>query len=198
MRYWLEVRGSRAGAVTVVTLLVLLVVVGDLAIPMLSLAAFAEYALPVSLVAPVVLAIFVTWSLARGDERLEGVAVMPVAGVDAVLVLGITGSFACVAVVFDIATITHLGVEAARNAIGLVGLALMLRWLVGSDVAGVLPVAYVVIVAFFGGETPRTAEWWAWLVRPAGSTTALVQAAALFAAGLIVTSLGRREPPALR
>ncbi len=198
MTFWLRVRRMRTGVAVVAIVVLLLVAVGDLAVPMLSLAVLAEVALPVSLVAPVALAIVVTWSLARGDERLEGVAVRPVAAFDAALALALTGGFACLTIVLDLGGFMDLGVESARNAFGLTGLALITRWLTGSGVAGVVPVAYVIVVGFFGGQTVRSAEWWAWLIRPAGSGSAVAQAITLFMIGLALTWLGRREPAALR
>ena len=75
----------------IAAVLVVLVIVGDLSIPMFSLDSMADFALPVSLVAPVAVAIFVPWSLGRGDERLEGVAARPVNGFDAALSLLLIG-----------------------------------------------------------------------------------------------------------
>jgi len=196
--YWLDVRRAHIGAVTIAALLMLLIAVGDVAVPMLSLTAMADYALPVSLVSPIALALVLAWALARGDERLEGVAVRPLGTADAGLALAMAGAFGSLGLILDALGVAALGVEAARSAIGLVGLMLVGRWVGGSGVAGVVPVGYVLLVGFFGGETPRTAEWWAWLVRPPGSTSAAVQAVGLFVAGPVMTSVGRREPPALR
>lgn len=198
MDQWLAVRGALAGTMTVSGLLVVLVLAGDLAVPMLSMTVMAEFAMPVSLVAPVALALVLTWALSRGDERLEGISVRPLATYDAVMALCLVGFFACVAIILDVMRFTDLGLEAARNACGLVGIALLVRWFRGSVVAGIVPVVYVILVGFFGGETMRTAEWWAWLVSPADSTTAASQAGGMFVLGLILTSIGRRQRPALR
>lgn len=195
---WPRVRGLRAGVAVVAAVLVVLAIVGDLAVPMFSLGSMADLALPVSLVAPVAIAIFLPWSLGRGDERLEGVAVRPVDLLDAALALLMVAGFAAAAAAMEAVGLTPLGIEAGRNGLGLAGMALAARWLSSGEVAGLVPVAYVIAVGFFGGDTPRTAEWWAWLVRPGGSAGAALQPLALLGLGLLLTARGRRRRPALR
>lgn len=195
---WLRVRRLGGSIAVTVAVLAILGVVGDLSVPMFSLGSLADLALPVSMVAPVAIAIVVPWSLGRGDERLEGVAVRPVDHLDAALVLLLVVGFGATAAATEAVGLTTLGIEAGRNGLGLVGMALAARWLVGGEAAGLAPVAYVVLVGFFGGDSPRTAEWWAWLVRPAGSASAATQSIALLGLGLLLTARGRRRRPALR
>jgi len=198
MTGWLLVRNVRRIVVVVIVLIVILLVIGDMTVPIVSLAVLAEIALPVSLVVPVVLPVMLAWSLGRGDERLEGIAVRPIRVIDTSLVGIVVGVFALAAGVLELLRLSEFGLEAARNAAGMTGLMLVGRWLLGSELASILPVGYVVVVGFFAGETMARAAWWAWLVRPGTDAFAFSLALTLLGIGCMLSVAGRREAPALR
>lgn len=90
-------------------------------------------------------------------------------------------------------SVLHDGLDAIRNAFGLVGLALIGRWVIGSDGAALLPVGYVVMTAFFGGSSRDGGPLWAWMVRPGVDAAAFSIAVGLFAVGCIVVLIGARR-----
>ena len=97
---------------------------GALPFPVPSVAAFMRAAWPVALLVPLALAIVLPWALATWDPRVESMATRPIALLDAAFVLTVTTmvAWACV----QVATwgTRSSGIDAARNALGFVGLAL--------------------------------------------------------------------------
>lgn len=189
MSLWLAVR--RAGWCVVTTLGVVAVVaaIGGVVVPVPALGSFEDAAWPVSLVAPVAIAIVLAWALSSGEPRFEGIAVRPVVAMDLTFVVSLTGTTALAVLAVGMAGWTDLGAEVARNTFGYVGLMLIGRWLVGGEAAAAVPVAYIVLAAFFGGSSPPTAAWWAWLVRPANDPLSWTLTLGLFAAGVVLLVL---------
>ncbi len=79
------------------------------------------------------------------------------------------------------------GLAPARDVAGLVGLALLLRCLVGAAAASAIVSAYFVAAALLGAGPDGSAAWWAWPVADLGPVDAAT-AFALLAAGLAVTA----------
>lgn len=172
---------------------ILLVVLGGVAIPIPSLVELSGAAWPLPLVAPVVIAIVLGWALSMGDERFERVSARPLGWLDVAYVTGVTASFMATMLAVELTGLTDLGRDAARNAMGFVGMMLVGRALLPGDSGAVMPVVYIVLAAFFGGATRESAEPWAWLVRPIGDAHASILAAGLFTVGCALLARGVRR-----
>lgn len=191
MRLWSKVRRGRICVIVVAVALGLLVMLGDLTVSMPALTAFRGVTLPISLLAPLSLPISLAWGLANGDPAAESVASRLLAWYDTALAVGMAAAFAAAAVGLQRVGLTELGVAAARNVFGYVGMMLMGRWLFGRESAAVLPVGFVVVAAAFAGDTIEDAAWWAWFVRPVQDPASWNQAVAWFGLGVVASLRGR-------
>lgn len=195
MIWWLAIRRVRASLVAVGLLAGIVVVVGELAITMPALGSLQGLAIPVSLLSPLIISTSVSHGLARGDEVVEAAAVRPVHRLDivyavstALLVLGVMGGL-------QVAGWSALGLAAGRNAVGFIGLALIGRRIVGRDAAAVVPAAAAVLIAFFGGDTIGTPEWWAWIATPTSDIRSWLVAGGLLAVGAVAVGLASAQRP---
>ena len=114
------------------------------------------------------------------------------------LLLGALLGFAVLATLAATAAVgqPQLGVVAARNLVGSLGLALSLRRFLG-DAAWLCPSLLALVELLFGASVDGRPAAWAWTLHPATSASALATAAVLTALGLLVwgPTLGR-EPGA--
>jgi hypothetical protein len=190
MSLWLAVRRVAWCVITALVVTAIIVAIGGVAVPVPSLGAFEDAAWPISLIAPVAIAIVLAWSLGAGEPRLEAIAARPVAEMDLALVVFLAGGMALLALAAGFLGWIDLAGEAARNTFGYVGLMLVGRWLLGGEVSAVIPVGYIVLAAFFGGPTASSSAWWAWLVKPADDSLSWTLALGLFAAGSALNLVG--------
>jgi hypothetical protein len=195
---WLAVRRVAWCVVTALVVTVIIVAIGGVAVPVPALGAFEDAAWPISLIAPVAIAIVLAWSLGAGEPRFEGMAVRPVTWMDLGFVICLAGGMALLALAAGTLGWIDLAGETARNTFGYVGLMLVGRWLIGGDASAVIPVGYIVLAAFFGGPTASSSAWWAWLVKPADDPLSWTLVLGLFAAGSVLLLVGWRPMPSGR
>jgi hypothetical protein len=148
--------------------------------------------LPVAAVAPLAIPVALSWALTSSDPLVESVAARKLGLLDTGFVVSLTA----LAIVGVIATAIVGRPEivglAARDIVGYVGLMLLGRAVLRRDAAAVVPVAYLIVTAFFAGAADADAPWWAWAIRPADDPTTWVIASLLFATGCLVLTLDRR------
>ncbi|MER7396922.1 hypothetical protein ABT381_15585 [Streptomyces sp. NPDC000151] len=135
------------------------------------------------------------YGIERGDTMAEEVAVRPARPRTLVLclsyVLVITVLAALVHAVFDRPDVLSM----ARNSIGFLGVALILRALVGPGIAAIAIAALPLFCAAAGRRPGGTAQPWAWPIHPAASALALAEAGILLLVGCLLL-LWRRRPVA--
>jgi hypothetical protein len=83
----------------------------------------------------------------------------------------------------------------ARNLVGLIGVALVVRRRVGGTGASVMVAAYLVTAALFGARPDGQGAWWAWTVVTGVHVADACIALGCFAAGIIATAHGTAERP---
>ncbi|GAA3164332.1 MULTISPECIES: hypothetical protein [Streptomyces] len=133
------------------------------------------------------------WGIERGDTVAEEVAVRPARPRTLAL---------CLSYSVVLATLT-LSVHAlldrpdvlsmARNSIGSLGAALVLRALAGPGIAAIAVAALPLLCAAAGRRPGGSAQPWAWPIHPADSALALAEAGFLLVAGCLLL-LWRRRP----
>lgn len=153
--------------------------------------------MPLALFVPVVIALALVYGLSAGDPWIETTAARPLPVIDAmyavVIALVALAVYCAVWSTFGSAwSIYPLG--AGRNALGYVGLALLGRILLGSRLAGLLPVAVVIGVALIGFHADGSPRWWAWPVADARDEFSWLAALLILAVGAAVTASGLSRP----
>ncbi|POX37711.1 hypothetical protein C3486_26840 [Streptomyces sp. Ru73] len=135
------------------------------------------------------------WGIERGDAMAEEVAVRPARPRTLALCL------AYVVVLAALATVVHAlfdrpdVLSMARNSIGSLGAALILRALVGPGIAAIAIAALPLLCAAAGRRPGGSAQPWAWPIHPAHSALALAEAGFLLLVGCLLL-LWRRRPAA--
>jgi|BarGraNGADG00212_1021973.scaffolds.fasta_scaffold47680_2 hypothetical protein len=190
MNWWLAIRRVRASTIAVALLAAILVAVGGLAVTVPALFAVQGLALPVGLLAPLIVSTSVSHGLARGDETTEAVAVRPIILLDigyAVVAAGVTLG---VGAALHWTGWSNLGIEAGRNGIGFIGLALIGRRTLGRNAGAVVPAVVALLLAFFGGDASGRPQWWAWIVTPPDDPRSWAFAVGFLVVGVCL-SMGR-------
>lgn len=161
MSIWLRTRHISAVLFSAGAVALLLVTLGDLTMALPGFGALSGLRIPVALLAPTVAVEVLGWGLGGGDASIEASAARPIERLDLLLVAVVTiiAALACAAVQY--LGLNHLGYAAARNAVGLSGMMLAGRP-VSSRVGPVIPVAFLVVVAAFGGDGSGNPQWWSW------------------------------------
>jgi len=191
---WLRVRRAPACAATILAVAVALIPTRTLFLPLPALLTGFGLNVPFSLLLPIAVAIVVAWGLTTGDPLAEAVSSRPLRLWDtAYAVTAATLALGACAVAWALSE-TNLALGAGRNAVGYVGLALIGRRLLGSQAAAMLPAAFVVGSALFGGGAGGP-DWWAWPLVDADQLPSWVVAVALLALGAVVAML-RTDPTA--
>jgi hypothetical protein len=187
---WLRVRQTPAVAVVVFLVAASLVPSGTRILPLPGVGNAAGLGIPLALFAPVVIAIAVIAGLSAGEARLEAVAARPLPVFDAMygvaVALGALGSSVLVWITVGSAWNLY-ALEAGRNAIGYIGLALIGRVLFGPRVAGLVPVAAAIGAALLGSHPDGSARWWAWPIADARDELSWVFAFLLLVLGVAAT-----------
>jgi hypothetical protein len=189
---WLRARQTPAVALVVLLVAASLVPAGTRILPLPGLGNVAGLGIPLALFAPVVIAIAVIAGLAAGEARLEAVAARPLPVLDAIY----GASVAVVAL--GLCTLVWIAVgnawtiyplEAGRNALGYVGLALLGRVFLGPRAAGLVSVAAAVGAALLGSHADGSARWWAWPIADARDELSWILAFLSLALGVVATAL---------
>lgn len=190
MNWWLAIRRVRASVIAVGLLAAVLVSVGGLAVTMPALFAVQGLALPVGLLAPLIVSTSVSHGLARGDEATEAVAVRPVLLLDIGYAVVAAGATLGAGAGLQLSGWSNLGTAAGRNGIGFIGLALIGRRFLGRDTGAVVPAVVALLLAFFGGDASGTPQWWAWIVTPPDDPRSWAFAVGFLVVGVCL-SMGR-------
>ncbi len=85
-----------------------------------------------------------------------------------------------------------LALAAGRNALGYVGLALIGRWLLGSQAGALLPTGLTFIVSWVGYGAGRHPHWWAWQLHTTADLISWVVALWLLTTGAAVSLVRAR------
>ena len=182
MTWWLRTRRVPLLAAVVLAEMALVALVGGERIPVPSLAAAAT----VPIVAAVFLPLLVNSALQFGfegrDWRAERSALRRVALFDVGLALALALALGAGGVLAH-SLGAELALEGARNAVGYVGLGLLVAAAAGARAGSVAPAAYVVLVAAFGSGRTLATRPWNWPVHDADSVTAAGIALALLVGG---------------
>lgn len=189
MRLWLRVRRVKAGALTIIGVVVTLLLVGDQILPLPNLLGRPQVAVRLALLLPLAVGIVVAWGLSSGDLLLEVVASRPLHLLDMsyAVVSALLTLMACVIVWWG--TGTELALAAGRNALGYVGLTLIGRRVLGAHAAAVLPTSFVIAAALFGASAGRYGRWWAWPIASVGDPIAWISAVGVLMLGAVIASV---------
>lgn len=194
MRPFLKVRQSLPIALVVALAVALLLPAGATSLPVPEIAGGTGLGLPLALFIPVVIAIALVSGLSAGDPQLEAVAARPLQRIDAafgaVVAFAALAMYALVWLAFGDAW-SIFPLAAGRNATGYIGLVLLARPLVGSRLAGLLPVAVAIGVAVIGSHADGTPRWWAWPLAEARDGFSWLAALGMLLLGLAATLLAR-------
>ena len=171
---------------------------GTRTLPLPGLAGAAAFGIPLALFAPVAIAIALATALAGGEPRLEAVASRPLPVLDAVLgvAVALLALIACGLVWLAVGSAFNvLALEAGRNAVGYVGLALLAYPLLGPRLAGLPPVIVAIGAPLLGFHADGSVRWWAWPVASARDELSWAFAFLLLAIGAAMTALIERSAP---
>lgn len=160
MTLWPRVRGWIAILGAIVGSLVLLALpTSELTAVVSPIGAPVPAAALIGLIVPVVVA----WSCTRGDPVLERVSVRPIPTFDLVHAVAAVGMFAVLALGEDLVGLSPAGSAAARNAVGYLGMSLIVATFAGWARAGIAPTVFILVAAIFGADSNGQASWWAWI-----------------------------------
>lgn len=197
MRYFLRVRQMLTIAASILLAAALLIPAGTRHMPLPSLGSTNSLGMPLALFVPVVIALALVYGLSASDPWLETTAARPLPAIDAlyatVVALLALAVYAAVWLAFGNAWSLY-PLEAGRNAVGYIGLALLGRALLGPRLAGLLPVAVVIGVALIGFHADGSPRWWAWPVADARDEISWIAALLILSVGTAVSASGLSRP----
>lgn len=183
MTLWAATRRVVLNAFVSAAVVVMVWLLGDLTASIPALASARGLAVPLALIAPIVVSSLLGYSLTRGDAVVESASVRPIAALDAALVVVTSTAVFVALVALDATGQANYGAEAARNALGFAGLLLIGRACIGPNAATALPITFVVLLAFFGADAAGEPRWWAWAVVDSGEPASWTAALGLIGAG---------------
>ncbi|WP_131738599.1 hypothetical protein [Actinomadura roseirufa] len=193
MDLWTRVHQVARTALTMGCTVVLVALAGESAVPAPSLVRGALIGTPIALALPLAAAAVLIRAATAGPAVLEDVAVRPARLYGAVLVAAACGGVLAAGVVLTWGGLQPLGFAAARNLLGLTGLALIGNRAHGRAAATVLPTAYLfltLMVRHGAGPMPP----WLWPLADSSDVAAAVTAAVAFACGLVLHLRARHRP----
>ena len=177
---------------TIAGIVIVILLVGDVSLPVPNLLGGPRLGVPCGLLAPLAVAVAAAWGLAAGDPRLEAVASRPLHLLDTAyaLTVGLLTLIACAATSLLVGS--GLAAASGRNAVAYMGLMLLGRRLVGPLAAPLLPVGLALVTAVIGHSAMGTPRWWAWLLFSSGSVSSWGIAFALAITGALISIFGTR------
>ncbi|MFD3513632.1 hypothetical protein [Streptomyces sp. NPDC058657] len=192
MIWWLKVRGVRATLFGTLAALVLSALVPQEAIPLPSLVGSVGGILVVQLLG-LLPAFLMLYGIDRGDPSAEEVAVRHSPRLSLALCCAFALATGIVSLVFHLALDRPETLSLARNSIGFLAAALIVRALLGAGVAVICVAALPIACAVAGRGAGGVALPWAWPIHEPTSVLAVAEVAVLFvvASGLLV----RRSRP---
>ncbi|NJP99950.1 hypothetical protein [Streptomyces zingiberis] len=188
MDWWLRVRRVPAICAGLVICLVLGATADSVQVPVPVFVGGMSFSLPLPFLLPLAPVFLILHGQSRADNAIETTAVRPVALSDAALMT------ACTLVMFAggwlISTMTGhiLATGMARNFLGYLGLALLLRLLTSPPVAATITAVVPIACAAFGVHGGIPARW-AWPLHEPAHPPAFIAAVALGTAGLAAAVL---------
>ncbi|MFE2040353.1 hypothetical protein ACFXAZ_05340 [Streptomyces sp. NPDC059477] len=190
MDWWLRVRRVPAVCASLVACLLLGALADSIHIPVPVVLGGVSFQMPLPFLLPLVPVCLILYGQSRGMSALEATAVRPVKRWDtgfmtACCLLAVTGGW-------SIASMTGhvLAAGMARNFLGYLGLALLLRPLIGHSVTAVAITLLPIGCAAFGVRNGRPHRW-AWPLHEAASLPSFLVAVALAVTGIAVSLLPR-------
>lgn len=171
------------GSIIFVPTLVALASGRDLPLP--NLLGASQVAVPLALIAPIVVAITISSALVAGSRELEVVTSRRLKLLDACLVVTTTGlTLAACAVAYLVMQPDTVALRAGRDTLGYVGLALIGRGVVGAEASAVLPSSYLLLSSLIRPATPLWAGLWGWGFAPADNALSWFTVFGLLALGI--------------
>lgn len=195
MTYWLRARQVRWLVVAVTLTLLVSAVVGGASVPMPNMLSAALSPVPVELLLPILPVIALMSGLANGDRVLETVGVRRIALLDTGLALVTASATALVLAAIDGLGLQPLGLAAARNVLGLTGVALAVRSAVGERVAALATMGFMILMTLFGHSVGQRPYWWAWILGVDDDRPAMLLALVTFSAGVLLALRMPRSAP---
>lgn len=188
MDWWLRIRRVPAVCVGLAVCLVLGTVADSIQVPVPVVVGGLSFSFPLPFLLPLVPVCLILYGQSRADTAVEETAVRPVKLWD-------TGFMAACAVLMlaggrlaSAATGHALAAGMARNFLGYLGVALLLRTFTGVHVAAAGVTLFPIACAAFGVRYGVPAPW-AWPLHEPDYPPAFIEATALGAAGLAVAAL---------
>ena len=195
MSWWARSRRLPYLATAVAGYVLLLALVSDEQLPVISFTEAAAASVHFALLAPLLVAGTVVAVLAGGDRHAEALAARPVWPWDAALAGAVV--VCCAAGTWLLGDLQPHAAQATRNLVGFLGIALLLRTVVGERAAVVLTTVVVLVSIAFGyGEAGLRP--WAWLLADGRSVPAAVAALLLAAGGVAALAVTSRAPSITR
>lgn len=137
----------------------------------------------------------VGWACARGDERLEAIAVRAVRRADLAYALVVCGLVAALAAILHASGLADAGLAAARALLVYLGLLLLAAAFWGWRLAPVAPALFLLAVAVFGrGADVVHAAPWAFIAAVDTDPASWGLAILVLGAGLVASAAARRRP----
>ncbi|MEV7394490.1 hypothetical protein [Streptomyces sp. NPDC091215] len=188
MDWWLHVRRVYAVCVGLAACLLLGTVADSIQVPVPVAVGGLTFSFPLPFLLPLAPVCLILYGQSRGDNAIEVTAVRPVKLWDtgfmtACVVLMLTGGWLA-----SSATGHTLAAGMARNFLGYLGLALLLRTFVSVHIAATTITLFPIACAAFGVRHGVPAPW-AWPLHEPTYLPAFIAATALGAAGLAAATL---------
>lgn len=188
MDWWLHVRRVYAVCVGLAACLVLGTVADSIQVPVPVVVGGLSFAFPLPFLLPLVPVCLILHGQSRGDNAVEVTAVRPVKLWDTVFITACAVLMLAGGWLASDTTGHTLAVGMARNFLGYLGLALLLRTILSLNVAATGVTLFPIACAAFGVHHGVPATW-AWPLQEPNHVLAFVAAVALGAAGLAATAL---------
>jgi len=182
MKFWWRARGALRDVLTLLAMLASLFLAGQDTIPIPTLSGVATPT-PVAVFAPLMLVISVGFGLSRRIDA-EFVAARPIHLLDGAWIAALVVIAVAASTVLDTSGPQQLGLIAARDTVGYIGLTLIGWRILGNHASAIVSVGYAIAAALLGyGAAGKTAPW-AWPVAGPRDSLAMVVAIAIGCAGI--------------
>ena len=194
MIWWLAARRAGATLLGLLALSVSMLAVQQVILPAPNLAGGYGAGVQAALAMPAVTASLLIASLTGGDPLLESAATRQLPIIERAYLVAFTVVPLCIASVAALASQEALPAASARNVLGMIGIGLLARPILGTAAAAPDPVAYMLFVAVLGQPTAGARpEPWAWPLASAADRPAALLAGVLFVAGITVAPWRGRQ-----
>ena len=192
MIWWVKSRRLKLLGVAVGINALLIAVLGGAVVPTIGLRLSSASIAGVAII-PILVNCTIQLIREKVDWQLERSAVRNIRLLDLELLgLLVLTIVACAAVAR--AAGDHLAAEGARNAVGYLGLGLVVSRLAGGRVGAVAPAFYIFLLALFATPTSAQRSVLSWPLHSGDSHQALTAALLLFIGGLTAVAAGASKP----